>query len=175
MTRSLRALFLAASALVLVTALPGCMNYRLGSMLPPDIKTVYVPTFVNETDEPMLEVETTKAMIEEIQKDGSLKVAGSAEEADSLLAVKLIGFTLNPVTYNRDRATTTDQYRMLLTASLVLTRRTTGDVVSEHPRVEGEYVFTVQGDLTSSKDLALPYAAQDLAHDLVETIVETWQ
>jgi hypothetical protein len=175
MKRSLRALAAVASLLMIAAGLSGCMNYSLGSMLPGDIKTVYVPTFVNNTTEPMIEVDATKAAIQEIQKDGSLKVAGSAEEADALLTVTMIDFTLNPVVFDRNRATTTEEYRMLLTVSVVMTRRTTDQVVAESPRIQGEYVFTVSGDLTSSKEAALPFAAADLAHNIVESIVETWQ
>ena len=44
-------------ALFLIPALmlaAGCANYRLGSTLPPDVRTVYMPTCLNQTDEPLL-------------------------------------------------------------------------------------------------------------------------
>ena len=63
---------------MLAIVLTGCASYQLGSMLPNDIKTVYVPTFINKTGEPMIESEATQAAIRELQKDGSLKVVGSA-------------------------------------------------------------------------------------------------
>ena len=55
----------------LTLLLTGCTGYRLGSMLPPEIKTVYVPTFANQTTEPLLEMEATDAVIVEFQQDGS--------------------------------------------------------------------------------------------------------
>ena len=53
----------------------GCAGYQLGSMLPPDIKTVHVPNFTNKTQEPFIVTETTKAVLEELQLDGSLELA----------------------------------------------------------------------------------------------------
>ena len=47
--------------MLLAAILPACVGYRLGSMLPADIKTVYVDPVINQTDEPLIEVETTRA------------------------------------------------------------------------------------------------------------------
>jgi hypothetical protein len=163
-----------SSMLMLAVLLTGCASYQLGSMLPDDIKTVYVPTFINKTSEPMIETEATQGTIRELQKDGSLKVVGTPEEADTLLIVTLTDYQLTPLKYERDLNTTADQYRMTLTAQVVLTRRTTDKVVAENPRVQGEADFPIAGDFTSSKKQGLPNAALDLAHNIVEIIVETW-
>jgi hypothetical protein len=162
------------SLLTLAALLQGCASYQLGSMLPPDVKTVYVPTFINKTTEPLVETEATQAAIREIQKDGSLKVVRSLEEADTILTVTLTDYSLTPLKFNRDLNTTADQYRLTLTVQMVLTRRATNKVVAENPRIQGEADFPISGDFTSSKKRGLPNAAQDLAHNIVESIVETW-
>lgn len=160
--------------LMLAVLLPGCASYQLGSMLPDDIKTVYVQTFINKTSEPMIETEATQAAIRELQKDGSLKVVGAPGEADTLLIVTLTNYQLTPLKYETDLKTTADQYRLTLTAQVVLTRRTTDKVVSENPRIQGEADFPIAGDFTTSKKQGLPSAAEDLAHNIVESIVEAW-
>jgi hypothetical protein len=159
---------------ILAVVLTGCASYQLGSMLPDDIKTVYVPTFINKTSEPMIETEATQAAIRELQKDGSLKVVGTPEEADTLLTVTLTNYQLTPLKYEADLKTTADQYRLTLTAQVVLTRRTTDKVMSENPRIQGETDFPIAGDFTTSKKRGLPTAAADLAHNIVESIVEIW-
>ena len=161
---------------VLAYGLSGCAGYRVGSMLPPDIKTIYVPTFVNKTKEPLLEVDTTAAVIEEIQKDGSLKLAGK-DEADAILDVTLINFTLDPVSYRRESSnlTAARQYRMTITVSYMLRRRSDDSIASEAPAVSGDHVFDLIGDLSSSKLRDLPNASADLAHKIVERLVESWQ
>ena len=153
--------------------LNGCAGYRLGSMLPKDIATVYVPTFVNKTSEPRLEVETTQALIEDLQRDGSLRVVNE-DQADTILKVTLNGYNLNPVSYRTDQRTATREYRITIAASFVLTRRGSGAVVAESPRVIGEGVFQVVGDLTTSKATGLPIAAEDLGRRIVQQMVEVW-
>jgi hypothetical protein len=151
----------------------GCAGYQLGSMLPPDIKTVYVPTFVNKTQEPLIEVETTQATIEDFQRDGSLRVVNE-DQADTVLAVELKEYKIEPVAYRKDSKTSAKEYRITMFASILLTRRVDGSIVAQNPRVKGEAVFPFAGDLTSSKLTGLPAAADDLAHNIVEQVVESW-
>ena len=161
---------------VLASSLLGCAGYRVGSMLPPDIETVYVPTFINKTKEPLLEVDTTAAVIEEIQKDGSLQIAKEGE-ADSVLDVTLINFTLDPVSYRRESSnlTAARQYRMTITVSYMLRRTKDDTIASESAALSGDFVFELIGDLSSSKLRGIPGASADLAHKIVERLVETWQ
>lgn len=151
----------------------GCAGYRLGSMLPPDIKTVYVPTCVNKTSEPQIEIEATRALIQDLQRDGSLRVVNQ-DQADAKLEVVLVNYTIEPVSYRSDSRTSAREYRIVLRAKILMTRRSNGSVVVEHPDVRGEYVFPVLGDLSSSKLRGLPSAAEDLAHNIVEKVVEVW-
>ena len=151
----------------------GCAGYRLGSMLPPDIKTVYVPTIVNKSSEPQVESDITQALIQDIQRDGSLRVV-SEDQADTVLVVTLRNYTLEPVAYRTDQRTSAREYRIVLNASMLMTRRGSGAVVVESPSVRGEFVFPVAGDLSSSKLRGLPPAAEDLAHNIVEKMVEVW-
>lgn len=169
----MKRLLVALFGLVMAGYLTGCAGYRLGSMLPPDIKTVHVPTFINRTSEPQLEVETTQAMIEDLQRDGSLRVVNQ-DQADAVLKVVLRNYSLEPVSYRSDQRTSAREYRIVLTASILMTRKGNGSVIVEAPEVQGEYVFQVLGDLSSSKLRGLPLAADDLAHQIVEKIVEVW-
>lgn len=161
---------LTGSALYLLT---GCVGYQLGSMLPYDIKSVYIPTFVNETTEPLLEVDTTQAVIEEFQRDGSLYVTDKSN-ADTILYGSLTKYDLSPLAFDEERNTLANEYRIRLSASIKLVRRGSQEVVAQSPNVEGEFTFLFSGDLTSAKRQALPEAAEDLAHDIVEQLVEYW-
>jgi outer membrane lipopolysaccharide assembly protein LptE/RlpB len=153
----------------------GCTGYKLGSMLPDDIKTVYIPTFVNETDEPTIIGETTRAVKEAIQIDGSLEIASSESQADSILEVTLKEYTLTPVSYERDARTTPNQYRINLNASIRLVRTDNGQTIVQYPLVQGDANFDFAADLTTAKRQALPAVSRDLAHDIVELVVEYWQ
>lgn len=163
----------AAVILLALVALPACVQYRLGSMLPSDIRTVYVPTCDNATSEPMIESDVTQAILSQIQMDGSLRVAGQ-EDADTVLDIKLTQFQLDPVAYVSGQSSTVNQYRMRITASFVLRRTSDSSVVAESPSLTGWYDFDFTGDMTSSKNVALRPAAEDLGRRIVSAIVQYW-
>lgn len=152
----------------------GCAGYRLGSMLPTDIKTVYVPTVVNNTSEPRIETDVTGAIISQIQMDGSLRIAADAERADSILEVVLTRFWLDPVAYVSGESSTANEYRMNISASFVLRSTTDNAILAESLRVTGWADFDRVGDMTSSKNVALRPAANDLGRRIVERMVEYW-
>ena len=162
-------------SLAAALSITGCAGYQLGSMLPSDVQSVYVPTFVNETEEPLLEFETTQAVIEALQTDGSLKVVSSEEEADAVLLVDITGYKLDPVSFDRARRSLGREYRLQLTSRILMLRTDNREILARHPIIKGESTFPFTGDLTSSKLSGLPIAADDLAHDIVEQVVETWQ
>ncbi len=162
---------LAAALLLLLAA--GCANYQLGSMLPADIRTVYVPTCKNQTAEPLIEQDVTRAILSQIQMDGSLRVAAE-DNADVVLDIVLTKFWLDPVAYESNSSSTANQYRMSIKASFVLRRRADGSVVVDSPSVTGWYDFDFAGDMTSSKNIALRPAAEDLGRRIVSQIVQYW-
>ena len=161
------------SVTVIALLLPaGCAGYRIGSTLPPGINVIHIPTFINNTSEPRLEIETTQAAIREIQRDGTLSIS-DLDKSDIVLHATLVDFKLEPLRYESDRSTTTREYRLTITADLTVTQRLTQEVLTRNT-VQGETDFIPTGDLSSAKREALPAAAKDLAHDIVESIVEYW-
>jgi len=170
MSKKLLAVAISAA---LFAAAPGCVRYHLGSMLPPDIQTVFVPTVQNQTVEPFLEQDTTSAVISQIQMDGSLKVTDE-DKADAILDVVLTRFWLAPVSYASKAASTATEYRMNITASIVLRRLSDGSVILESPSITGYADFDYTGDLTSSKAIALRPTAEDLGRRIVNELVMYW-
>ena len=159
-------------ALVLLT-LPGCVGYQLGSTLSPDIQSVYVHLFVNKCHEPFLEIDATNATIAEFQKDGTLRIMPKGE-ADVFLTTTLNALTLTPLRYNQTTdKTRPNEYRLTMSASFVLKRAKTQEIINE-ASVIGESTFVFVGNLNSSKRAAFPSASEDLAKRIVEKVVETW-
>ena len=160
-------------AILVCLSLCGCGSYRLGTTLPPGLRSIHVPTVANATTEPGVEASVTAALSEEFQRDGTLRVA-TAETADMTMEVTVTRFRLVPLRYNRDRTTTAEEFRLILTARVRVVRTEDGGVMIDRPGYEGETEFELNGDLRSAKRNALPDAARDLAHDIVESIVEYW-
>jgi hypothetical protein len=160
--------------LCLQLAVSGCasMGYTLGASLPPGVKSVHVPPFQNASDEPTIETAATKAAIEEFQKDGSVKVV-SEENADAIVHVKITSVKLETVSLNRDNTQKTKEYRLKIAASVEFVRRKTNEVILKR-NVEGEYKMTPTGDISAAKKLTIPLASKDLAHKIVECVVEYW-
>lgn len=150
----------------------GCMGYRVGTSLPAGVASVYVPTFKNQTIEPMLEADTTRATVEDLQTDGSLKVK-DASRADARLDVVLTALTLEPVVYERNDAKVPEEYRLVISADLTLVRTGTEEKVFSR-KVKGEKLFKPGGDLDTAKRTAIPKASKDLAHKIVQAVTEYW-
>jgi hypothetical protein len=151
----------------------GCTGYKLGSNLPPGIRSVSVPVFINQTGQPALETLTTGAAIQEFQKDGSLSVV-PRDQADSVLEVTLTRYALTPLRYRENRTTTAREYRLTIRANVVFRRASTKEILSQTSALEGYADFESLSDLPSAQRDALPKASQDLAHRIVKTVVEFW-
>ena len=164
---------LAAPFALILLLSSGCASYRLGSMLPPDVHTVYMPTCNNKTSEPLIEQDVTQAILSQIQMDGSLRLAPD-DRADTVLNITLNQFWLDPVAYVSGESSTANQYRMNIRAAFVLYRRADKSVVAQSPSVTGWYDFDFAGDMTSSKAVALRPAAEDLGRRIVNQIVQYW-
>ena len=150
----------------------GCAGYKLGSSLPAEMRTIFVPTFVNESQEPLIEVEATRAAIAEFQRDGTLKIANE-DGADLVLECRLVSVILDPLRYSKTDKSKPNEYRLTLNASFILKRAGTSQVVSRQS-VYGESTFVFSGNLAGSKKSAIPEASRDLAKRIVESVVETW-
>jgi hypothetical protein len=161
------------TSLVLLLFLNGCTAYRLGSMLPADIQTVFMPTVGNVTQEPLLENEVTTAIMAELQRDGSLTPASEAA-ADALMSVRITGYDLRPLSFTRDNRSQPDQYRLTLRADVELVERETGKTLVRSSNVTGENEFPFAGDITEAKRTGLPGAASDLGRVIVATVTEAW-
>jgi hypothetical protein len=152
----------------------GCAGYRLGSSLPEGLQKVYVPTFVNQCGEPLIENDTTQYAIAEIQKDGALQIASDFADADAELTVTITRYSHEAIRFDRDNPKQADEYRLKLTAEIVFEQIKPEKKILVRRTVVGEGTFVSSGDMASAKRAALPSTSADLAHRIVESIVEYW-
>ena len=157
---------------VLALILSSCAGYRVGSTLDKSIKTVSL-TVINKTDEPSVEVVVMKALRAELQKDGRLEVRPQ-NEADTVLTVTLKKFEQNPLAFHRKQGSLAAEYRVTLSADAVLYDAESNKVIIETSSAQGEADFPYAADLTTAKRGALPGAAKELAHKIVNMVVTSW-
>lgn len=164
---------LALVCIAMLMAAPGCVGYKLGSNLPPGITSINIPVFVNEAREPGLEATLTSATIQEFQKDGSLRVI-SKEQASCIMEVTIKKYELEPLRYRKDQSVTAQEYRLNITADVIVRKLPSKEIIVNTPGIVGFTTFTALADLPSARRLALPKAAADLGQRLVKCIVEYW-
>ena len=147
---------IAATVLIFLTCLFGC-GYQFsgsGSVLPPDIKTVYIPAVQNKTSEAILTNYLTEALREEFDRYGAVSVVESAKEADALLEAQVVKLesTNQSVSSGTDVAL---QKAALMTVGAQL-RRKNGVALWRDSKIETSQAFGVTGDVvvTSSADFA---------------------
>lgn len=153
--------------------LTGCMGYRMGGSQPVNIDSVHVAPIVNKTLEPAIELQVTRALRERIQFDGRLKLQNTEEKADAVIEVTLTQYNLRPIAFRDDLKTTPDQYRIRIKATAVLIDSNSGEVLSKS-NTYGEARFFFESDLTTSKRIALPVAAEELARFMADDLIEQW-
>jgi hypothetical protein len=84
----------------------GC-GYSLagrGAFLPAHIKTIGVPTFVNQTDRVDLEKKLTEEVVQELNSRGKYVVRPEATGVDAVLDGKVTAFVVTPVTFEAGAA-----------------------------------------------------------------------
>ena len=157
---------------LMAMGLGGCTGYRLGTTLPPNLQSVFVPTFTNTSAEPQVEIPATSDTVNEFMRDGTMTVS-DARNASTTVHGSIIKYELVPVRYDRDDAKATEEYRMIITATIRFVQNDTGKVLME-TTVKGDTTFPVGGDLPSAKRAALPDASRSLARKVVGAVITYW-
>ena len=148
----------------------GCAGYRVGTLLPEQYKTISVPMFKNATNQPNIESLATNAVIEQLNVDRTLQVVD--RDPDLLLECAIVGYVRTAIRYAE--GTRPQEYRLTVIASATLRDVREGkDMWAKRP-ISGDFDFRAGGDLHSSERAALPRVMEDLAHDIVEAVVEGW-
>ncbi len=160
---------LASAAL---TFLAACANYKLGTTLPPHLKSVYVETFKNSTREPQLDTNITAEVIKEFQRDGQLKVKG-ANEADIILTGVITQYKLDPMRSARDNPKATLDYKAIVTVTLLAAERKTGKKIIAQG-VTASKTFEVKGDLMTARRNILPEVSRELGRKVVDAVISAW-
>jgi outer membrane lipopolysaccharide assembly protein LptE/RlpB len=164
------------AALAVSAALLGCGYALVGTgkgSLPEDVKTVWVPTFVNDTPVVSLEQRLTSAVIREFASRGRLKPATSLETADSVLSGRLTSFSLQPVRFDsQGRAV---EYQIAVTARLQLTDRKTDKTLFEESGFLVRQPYNIpltSGSYFNPETAAVDVLTLPFARTLVTTILE---
>jgi hypothetical protein len=162
-------------ALLLLTASCGYRFTPVGGVVPDGAKTIAIPVFINDTMEPYIDIEVTKAVVDEFLVDGRLKVV-SVETADLVLRGRVTSFVQTPQSYSGESYV--QSYTIGIGASVTLE-----DVRTKKTLLRDQGLGTIftsgyavaLGNISGTrvaKDAAVKNSSKDLASTLRSRVLE---
>jgi len=169
--------------LALLLFLPSC-GYRVsgtGGLVPEGAKSIAIPTFVNGTREPSVDIMVTRAVVDEFLADGRLKVT-DLERADIVLKGKVVKYEVAALSYTKDTSYV-QQYRVRLVVDASLEDPRSRKILWQEKSIEAifisDYPISYNTDATVnimktkiSKEAAIQKASQDIAWTLRSRVLE---
>ena len=100
--------------------LTGCGYHLVGtsSSLPPQVRRVYIPVFVNATNQPELEQRLTDTVSREFANRGQFQLTADPTAADAVLKGEITNFGTIPMTLDEQGRATEYQVGITLKATL---------------------------------------------------------
>jgi hypothetical protein len=163
------------AAVLLPGAALGC-GYSLtgrSSTLPPEIETIGVPMFANQTNRPELEQRITEGVVDEFVTRGRFRIVAGEEGAQAVLNGTIFTYTTAPVVINEQGRAT--RYEIMITARVVLKEVGTDRTLWSDDR----FLFKEQYEIASLAEtfidreiIAIDEVAGDFARRVVSSILE---
>ena len=166
------------TVLLALSMLLSSCGYRftpVGGVVPEDSRTIAILSFVNSTNEPYVDVEVTKAVVDEFLADGRLKVI-SSEAADLVLKGSVTKFDMIPSGYTADNYV--QSYTVSLVVNVTVEDGKTHKLIWQEKGLGSVFVSSYSvtlGDITSTKiakESALKSASRDVASTLRSRLLE---
>jgi outer membrane lipopolysaccharide assembly protein LptE/RlpB len=165
-----RAFLLAAAAL-----LTACGYHLTGhnTSLPPTVKRIGIPPFVNKTDRPDIEQRITGFVISQFLTRGRYQILPNEEGVDAILRGEITTFVQTPVTISpQGRAT---RYEILINARATLVQAADDKILWQ----DDHFVFRRQYDVSNQVEgaiteetVALDQVCSDFSESVVTSILE---
>ncbi|MGD1087123.1 MAG: LptE family protein [Verrucomicrobiota bacterium] len=156
----------------LAVSLAGCAGYRLGPVNGEIAgeKSIEILPFNNQTLQPRLGDAVTQALRERLQTDATYHLA-TRGDGDIVVTGVITRYNRQGLGYLNNDVTTTDNYRVNVTAHVVAREHATGRVLLDK-NVTGYTLVHVGTDLADAERQAAPLLAEDLAQNIAELLTE---
>ena len=147
----------------------------IGGIVPQGAKTIAVTVFVNDTVEPYVDVEVTKAVVDEFLKDGRLKVV-SMDDADLILRGHVTKFAVTAQAYTPDSHV--QAYNVGITVSISVEDAKARKPILQDATFTDYFISTYTvtlGDISQTKiakDAAMQSACQDIASTVRSRVLD---
>ena len=168
-------------AAISILFLTGCGYHTVGasSHLPPNVRTLAVPTFTTRAQAFHTEFAFTQAVVRELNARTKYQVLNSsgdqAADADATLRGTIVSESASPLTYDSTSGQTSS-YLITITAKVVLTARD-GRVLYQNDALPFREQYQSTQDTTSfiqEDSPAVQRVARDFAQAVVAAILESF-
>lgn len=145
---------------------------NLSDVLPPTVKKIGVPLFINKTTKFELDKKLTQAVFDEFVARGKVEITSDAKTADAVLTGTITGFSAVPAGFSSQGSA--DHYTVYVTASITLVDSKTQKAIYTNP----SYTFNEDYEVPQGKDFesveneAIKKIAPKFARNLVLAILE---
>jgi len=162
--------------LVISVVLSASCGYHLvgtSSALPPNIRSLYIPVFMNSTSQPELEQRLSDTVNREFVNRGQLRLVPEVAQADAVLIGEITNFGMIPLTLDQQGRAT--EYQIGITLKVTLKSVDGKTVFWENPSFVYQERYPI--DLTSPDyfdrlNVAVDEISAKFAQALVTTILE---
>lgn len=164
-----RSLLFVFSFLSVVT-LCGCLTaYKWTSTVPEKMRTVFVPTFRNESDVTELGNVVTRQVLREVQREGTFKVVRQDDAAVEIQgAVKYAKGVYSAG--DRRSGMRLSEYMLTVVAIVSVVDRVSGKVLIDNRRYKAVATYVSNQDRFTGDRDASGRAAEDLAQQIVDDL-----
>ena len=191
MTMELKKRLTKIISLNLIFLLFGCAYYSMAGSIPPNIKNVSVPLFINETVEFELSEKLTSGIIQEIGSQNIVKITNDID-SDSIINGVISSVSDGPYTFNNNEQVS--EYRFSLSVKVSWVDNNDENIlfdktfsafgnysIDNDPSSDGldnDNDGIIDGDdsdeFGDSRELAINVAINKIAVDIVNTVLSTW-
>jgi len=155
----------------------GCGYHTAGraNLLPPDLRTLAIPAFVNQTQTYSIEQMLTSAVVEEFATRTKYRITADPSSADAVLHGTVLSSYTTPLTYdsNTGRAAT---MLVIVRMNVTLSERN-GRVLYQNPGYTFREQYEVSEELSSffeEDSPAFRRLSRDFARTLVSNVLEAF-
>jgi hypothetical protein len=172
---------LAVARLIRCTALAGlglvlaaCAHYQLGTGAKTKFTTLYIAPVVIKVVIPQAQALVTTQLREAFIRDGRVTLVDSADAADAVLRISLVGYDRTVAVARSDDTGLARRFDVSLKAHATLTdNRQKLTYFTERPVTAKRGVFTDSG-LVPAEYETLPLLAEQLANETLHAVLDVW-
>jgi hypothetical protein len=152
----------------------GCAHYQLGTGAELKHASIFVEPVRSEALIPQATAIVGTQVREAFIRDGRLRLAGSAADADLVLKIVLARYDREVATVRPDDTGLARRYDITLTAKATLTDNRAGKVLFENRDLSSRRgIFTDSGQIPAEYQ-NLPLMAEDIARRALGAVLDTW-